>query len=65
MKISLWVSPILFLFSLVMALPSEAHNRSQSFSSWSFEDKNLYLLFSVKSIEATRLQSVYEPNLER
>ena len=65
MKISLWVSPILFLFSLVMALPSEAHNRSQSFSSWSFEDNNLYLLFSVKSIEATRLQSIYEPNLER
>ena len=65
MKISLWFSPILFLFSLVMALPSEAHNRSQSFSSWSFEDNNLYLLFSVKSIEATRLQSIYEPNLER
>ena len=65
MRISLWVSPIFFLFSLVMALPSEAHNRSQSFSSWSFEDNNLYLLFSVKSIEATRLQSIYESNLER
>ena len=65
MKISLWQSPIFFLISLVMALPSEAHNRSQSFSSWSFEDNNLYLLFSMKSIEATRLQSIYESNLER
>ena len=55
---------ILFVFGLLTVLPSEAHNRSQSFSSWSFENKKLDLVFSVKPREATRLQSIYGLNLE-
>ena len=64
MRVSDSVKPIVFLLALLIVPPLEAHNRSQSFSAWSFENKKLDLVFTVKSREATRLQSIYELNLE-
>ena len=64
MRVSDSVKPIVFLLALLIVPPLEAHNRSQSFSTWSFENKKLDLVFTVKSREATRLQSIYELNVE-
>ena len=46
----------IILLSIAIILPAEAHNRSQSFSSWSIDQQNLSMLFTLKEREATRLQ---------
>jgi hypothetical protein len=47
---------LLLLLLLLASLPSEAHNRSQSFSQWTLDQNQLQMLFTVKAREATRLQ---------
>lgn len=41
--------------ALIFAACAEAHNRSQSFSSWTFSDEKLEMVFTVKAREVTRL----------
>ncbi len=40
---------------LLIAVHAEAHNRSQSFSSWTVSDDSLEFVFTVKAREVTRL----------
>ena len=40
---------------LAVADPAFAHTRSQSFSSWYIKDGQVWLSFTVQSLEATRL----------
>ena len=48
---------LLLLQSLILfSPPSEAHNRSQSFSSWDVSDNLITAIFTVKTREITRLQ---------
>ena len=41
--------------TLISGAYAEAHNRSQSFSSWTFSDEKLEMVFTVKAREVTRL----------
>ncbi|MDG1311610.1 MAG: HupE/UreJ family protein [Porticoccaceae bacterium] len=54
---------VIFLAGSVV-LPAEAHNRSQSFSSWSIHEQQLSLVFTVKEREATRFQQTYNIGIE-
>src|SRR2546428_1476084 len=49
------VGPLALAIGLVVAAPASAHTRSQSFSSWYIQDRQVWLSFSVQSLEATRL----------
>lgn len=41
--------------TLIFGVYAEAHNRSQSFSSWTFSDEKLEMVYTVKAREVTRL----------
>jgi len=46
---------VFLLSALFCCLPAEAHNRSQSFSSWDINGDTLNVIFTVKAREVTRL----------
>lgn len=48
----------LFLFLLLLSPLSEAHNRSQSFSLWTFDEQKVSMVFTVKTREVTRFLAV-------
>ncbi len=49
---------ILFILLLVSVITSQgfAHSRSQSFSSWKVQGKNVNMIFTIKAREVTRLE---------
>jgi hypothetical protein len=52
------------LLLLLISLPADAHNRSQSFSQWTIDNSQLQMLFTVKAREATRLLDNRHSSLE-
>ncbi|MDG2501794.1 MAG: HupE/UreJ family protein [Porticoccaceae bacterium] len=46
------------LYLMLLSLDSSAHNRSQSFSAWTFDGQQVDMVFTVKAREATRLMAV-------
>lgn len=46
---------VVTVLTLSFAACAEAHNRSQSFSSWTISDEKLEMVFTVKAREVTRL----------
>jgi hypothetical protein len=51
-----WMLPILAVLAILLhGVQAEAHNRSQSFSSWTISGDVLEVVFSVKAREVTRL----------
>ena len=56
-----------FLLLAIAMLPigvAEAHNRSQSFSSWTIDDRRLQMLYSIPAREVTRLKELDNKSLE-
>lgn len=50
-----FLSCVVTAVTLMISFHAEAHNRSQSFSSWTVSDDKLEMLFTIKAREVTRL----------
>ena len=57
--------PLVLSCALLLSSPAQAHNRSQSFSSWQIDGNHVHLLFTLKSREVTRLPTDQGESLEQ
>ena len=59
-----WRYVLLLAISILPIGVAEAHNRSQSFSSWTIDDRRLQMLYSIPAREVTRLKELEGSSLE-
>ena len=52
----MWQYVLLLAISMLHIGVAEAHNRSQSFSSWTIDDRHLQMLYTIPAREVTRLK---------
>ena len=57
-KRRLWAGVLALAMGMLLAEAAIAHTRSQSFSSWRIRDRQVRMIFTVKSVEARRLSAV-------
>ncbi len=57
-KRQLWAGVLALALGMLLAEAATAHTRSQSFSSWRIRDRQVRMIFTVKSLEARRLSAV-------
>jgi len=59
-----WRYVLLLAISMLHIGVAEAHNRSQSFSSWTIDDRHLQMLYTIPAREVTRLKESEVTSLE-
>ena len=59
-----WRYVLLLAISMLHIGVAEAHNRSQSFSSWTIDDRHLQMLYTIPAREVTRLKKSEVTSLE-
>ena len=59
-----WRYVLLLAISMLHIGVAEAHNRSQSFSSWTIDDRHLQMLYTIPAREVTRLKEFEITSLE-
>ena len=60
----MWRYVLLLAISMLHIGVAEAHNRSQSFSSWTIDDRHLQMLYTIPAREVTRLKESEITSLE-
>ena len=55
MSLTKAIAASFILFLVTLSPDSSAHNRSQSFSTWTFHAQQVTMIFTVKAREVTRL----------